>query len=262
MSDRFVDERRVRRQTIFRRKVELADCETTAEITAVVVDVGLPVAMSEERALLLGLGEDRLVRHTEHGIEIGVDGDAHLMVGRSPDLLLFLLTLLGSTRQIVQVRRVERGRHVREPELFDLGVGLGLDPWAKEPRRIVVGLPAQGLGIPSERFGGRRAPKDPESELGGFHLEAPCVWGLRPEAVITHLVVIDQHAVAPGREKPGNRKIRRIGPPSRPPRREDLAHDPVLSVVVVRPVGNVMLEGPAGLVDGVAALAEADEALA
>ena len=136
--------------------------------------------------------------------------------------------------------------------------GFGWPPVASVNRRRT----SAGRGPPKKRscrrLGGG-APIAPSSSGGAGRPDAP-----RPglvEAEVAGLGVVDQDAVAGGRQQPRDRVVGRVGAGAKPPRRDERLGERIL-LGLVRAVADVVLDDVSALVDRVRPFAEPEVAFA
>ncbi len=227
----------------------------------VVVDQRRPVRVLRERRRLKRCRIDR-VAQAHHGVHVGGDGDtggvqgarASLLVGRD----------LSPAGQVVGVGLRHRDRDPVGALHGQLGGGVEiadrLPPGSQDERRPGGVLPSDRGGHAAQRVGRRRAGEDPQVQVRGGHLGAPAVGMIRGGERESGLgLVVEEYPAATGRQHPGHREVRGVGPQI-PSRRRHVGLNGRL-LGRVRPVEHTVEHVVAALVDRVRTLASAEEAI-
>ena len=191
--------------------------------------------------------------------------------------LRVLLSDVSAAREVVEVGLHHRHRRVgsaQRLELADLVSRLAprLEPRPPDPARGGYGLASCVLREPPQRRGRRAAAEDAQPQARGRALLGAQVvrrardldgpLAIAAEVVVGGLLVLDEHAVALGRQHPRDREVRRVVALPVALRRHERRQDRALGVGVVRPVGDVGLDrAGAAVVDPLRPFTEAVEVL-
>ena len=172
--------------------------------------------------------------------------------------------VLGGAGKVVRVRLHHRHRHPGRPLGVELGhrVAARLEPGPVERGGGGRRLAADGGRHPGQCPGRRRPSEHPDVEVVGaddqpVHLRVCLRRQLEPAV----LVVVDEDAVARGREQPGHREVRGVGAQTESGVRHHAGHEDGLALGV-RTVEHPVLDRSAAVVDPVGPLPQPEVALA